>query len=100
MNIKEEIEEYCKLNNIDNVDDVINKCLKQGFDILKYGYFPNIKNINKDELRREENSKQDEESTSNSNNEKEEKGQYLEKEKATVNNKTKVKRRIKIIKES
>ena len=28
---------YCSANNIDDIDDFIYKCFKQGFDIKKYG---------------------------------------------------------------
>lgn len=35
-----EIESYCKMNDIDDVDGLINKMLKVGFDIEKYG--PNM----------------------------------------------------------
>ncbi len=32
-----EINEYCKLNNVVDIDGLINKMLKTGFDIEKYG---------------------------------------------------------------
>ena len=35
---KDNIFEYCKLNNIENINDFVNSCFKQGFDIKKYGY--------------------------------------------------------------
>jgi len=37
-NLKKEIKNYTQLNNIDNIDDFMLACLKQGFDIKKYGY--------------------------------------------------------------
>lgn len=36
-NIKDDINQYCKLNNIENVESFIIKVLKSGFDIEKYG---------------------------------------------------------------
>jgi len=35
-----EIKEYCKLNNIEDIDRFINSCLRKGFNILKYGLSP------------------------------------------------------------
>lgn len=35
-----EINDYCKLNNIDDIDALISKMLKVGFDIEKFG--PNM----------------------------------------------------------
>ena len=35
--IKKEIEEYCKLNNIEDVNKFYFKLLKMGFDLLKWG---------------------------------------------------------------
>lgn len=40
MKIKEEIEKYCNLNSINNIDDFINDCLTIGFNVKKYGYSP------------------------------------------------------------
>jgi hypothetical protein len=36
-NLKKDIEKYAKINDIDDVDNFIFLCLKQGFDIKKYG---------------------------------------------------------------
>ena len=36
----QEINDYCKLNNIDDIDSLISKMLKVGFDIEKFG--PNM----------------------------------------------------------
>ena len=36
-----QIEEFCRLNHIQDVDKVINRCLRDGFNILKYGLTPN-----------------------------------------------------------
>lgn len=35
-----EIKDYCKINDIDDIDGLINKMLKVGFDIERYG--PNM----------------------------------------------------------
>ena len=62
MKIKEEIEKYCNLNSINNIDDFINDCLTIGFNVKKYGYSPQnnfnieqnviskIKNNNEDKI--------------------------------------------------
>ena len=39
-----EVKLYCELNQINNVDEFINKCFKQGFDIKKYGFLGNSLN--------------------------------------------------------
>jgi hypothetical protein len=38
--IIEEIKEYCQLNKIDDIDIFINKIVKQGFNVEKYGATP------------------------------------------------------------
>ena len=38
--LKDEILEYCKLNNISDIDDFMLKAIKQGFNIEKYGTTP------------------------------------------------------------
>lgn len=40
MKIKQEIENYCKLNGINDVESIINECLRIGFNIMKYGVSP------------------------------------------------------------
>jgi hypothetical protein len=35
--VYEEVEKYCKLNQIENINDFMFQCFKQGFDIKKYG---------------------------------------------------------------
>lgn len=40
MDVRKEIEGFCKLNGLDDVDAVIDECLRCGFDILKYGVSP------------------------------------------------------------
>jgi len=40
-NLKKEIETYCKLNNISDINLFFNKILKQGFSIEKYGMLTN-----------------------------------------------------------
>ncbi len=37
---KDEIWDYCRANNITNIDDFTLKCLKQGFTVLKFGSTP------------------------------------------------------------
>jgi len=39
-NIKEELEKYCKLNNIEDIDNLIHQCFITGFNIEKYGPTP------------------------------------------------------------
>jgi len=41
--LKKEIQEYCHVNNITNIDDFILKMLKQGFTIEKFGSTPMTK---------------------------------------------------------
>ena len=43
----QDISRYCQMNNIEDVDAFINKCLMQGYNVVKFGYSP------KDNLRRE-----------------------------------------------
>jgi len=38
--LKDEIWDYCRLNNITNIDDFTLKLLKQGFTVEKYGATP------------------------------------------------------------
>jgi hypothetical protein len=42
-NIKDEIIDYCQLNNISYIDDFILKMIKQGLTIEKYGSAPSTK---------------------------------------------------------
>ena len=42
-NIKNEIIDYCQLNDIPNIDDFILKMIKQGLTIEKYGSAPSTK---------------------------------------------------------
>ena len=59
MNLKKEIEAYCRLNKIDDVESFREECLRQGFNIIKYGISPqdnfkkenNIGSIVKDDVR-------------------------------------------------
>lgn len=61
MDIKKEIETFCRLNKIDNVESFREECLRQGFNIIKYGISPqdnfkkenNIDTIVKDDVREE-----------------------------------------------
>ena len=58
MILKKEIEAYCKLNKIDDVESFREECLRQGFNIIKYGISPqdnfkkenNISTFVKDDL--------------------------------------------------
>jgi len=38
--LEKEIKKYCKINNIEDVDDFVNKCAYQGFMIIKFGTSP------------------------------------------------------------
>lgn len=42
-----EIKEYCKLNEIEDVDEFANKCTINGFTIIKFGTSP-LDNINRE----------------------------------------------------
>ena len=60
MKIKEEIEKYCNLNSINNIDDFINDCLTIGFNVKKYGYSPqNNFNIEQNIISKIENNDKD-----------------------------------------
>lgn len=41
--LNSEIWDYCRLNNITNIDEFMVKCLKQGFTAEKYGATPTIR---------------------------------------------------------
>ncbi len=41
-NLKDEIDGYCKVNKIKDVDKFIEKLIRQGFTIEKYGMVPDI----------------------------------------------------------
>lgn len=43
--IRDEIKEFCKLNDIENIDDFILKNIKTGFNIEKYGNAPFTKEV-------------------------------------------------------
>lgn len=40
MDIKTDIKNFCKANKIDDIDSFIDKCLLQGFNVIKYGLSP------------------------------------------------------------
>lgn len=42
QHIKNEIWDYCRLNNITNIDEFTVKLVKQGFTVEKFGATPNI----------------------------------------------------------
>jgi hypothetical protein len=41
--LNDEIWNYCRTNNITNIDEFMLKCLKQGFTVEKFGASPTIK---------------------------------------------------------
>ena len=45
------IEEYCKLNNIFDVDEFTYQCFKQGFDVKKYGFLGKTLNEGEKDLK-------------------------------------------------
>jgi hypothetical protein len=45
------IEEYCKLNNIDDVDEFVHQCFKIGYDVKKYGFLGKTLNEGEKDLR-------------------------------------------------
>lgn len=45
--LKNEIWDYCRANNITNIDDFTLKCLKQGFSVEKYGATPVERTVEK-----------------------------------------------------
>ena len=49
--IMQTVSAYCSANNIDNVDDFIYKCFKQGFDIEKYGFLGKTLNEGEKDLK-------------------------------------------------
>jgi hypothetical protein len=46
--LKNEIWDYCRANNITNIDDFTLKCLKQGFSVERYGATPVTKVVEKE----------------------------------------------------
>ena len=40
MDIKTDIKNFCKANKIDDIDSFVDKCLLQGFNVIKYGLSP------------------------------------------------------------
>ena len=48
-----DILQYCKLNNIEDVSLFITQCFKQGFDIKKYGFLGNSVNEGEKHLKTE-----------------------------------------------
>ena len=44
-NVKDEIWDYCRANNISNIDEFTLKLIKQGFTVEKYGATPSAKEI-------------------------------------------------------
>lgn len=51
--IMQTVSAYCSANNIDNVDDFIYKCFRQGFDIEKYGFLGKTLNESEKDLIKE-----------------------------------------------
>lgn len=50
LTLDEDFIEYCKLNNIDDVEKYAKEIFNREFTKLKYGDKPNIKQINKEEI--------------------------------------------------
>jgi len=48
------IEEYCKLNNIDDVDEFVHQCFKIGYDVKKYGFLGKTLNEGEKDLKTDE----------------------------------------------
>ncbi len=46
-NLKDEIWDYCRINNIPNIDDFTLKLIQQGFTIEKYGATPEARVVEK-----------------------------------------------------
>jgi hypothetical protein len=48
-NLEKEIKDFAKLNDVQDIDDFVIECLRDGFNIAKYGYSPidNFKKENK-----------------------------------------------------
>lgn len=46
--LKNDIWDYCRANNITNIDDFTLKCLKQGFSVERYGATPITRTIEKE----------------------------------------------------
>ncbi len=44
-NLKDEIWDYCRINNISNIDEFTLKLIKQGFTIEKFGSTPVATNV-------------------------------------------------------
>lgn len=51
--IMQTVSAYCSANNIENVDDFIYKCFRQGFDIEKYGFLGKTVNEGEKDLIKE-----------------------------------------------
>lgn len=60
--LERQIRQYCELNEIEDINAFANRCLSQGFSIIKFGTSPidniqrenkGIKDLNKDEYKRQ-----------------------------------------------
>lgn len=60
--LERQIRQYCELNEIDDINAFANRCLSQGFSIIKFGTSPRdnvereingIKDISKDEYKKQ-----------------------------------------------
>ena len=47
-NLKDEIWDYCRVNNIPNIDEFTLKLVKQGFTVEKFGATPTTKVVEKE----------------------------------------------------
>lgn len=78
-----EITSYCKLNNIEDIDGLINKMLKVGFDIEKFG--PNM-SVNKPKIEEIKETKKNTTSTKKNTTKKVEKKKVVEDKNPKVEN--------------
>ena len=64
--ISKQINEYCSLNSIDNIEEFSIKCLMKGFSIEKFGNSP-LDKIKMETGNREDTEKKEQESVKNEN---------------------------------
>jgi hypothetical protein len=69
--LERQIRQYCELNEIDDINAFANRCLSQGFSIIKFGTSPRdnvereingIKDLSKDEYKKQTKPSREEES--------------------------------------
>lgn len=49
--LQSEIQDYCKINKIEDIDKFLEKILRNGFNIAKYGNAPIIPKTSKEEIK-------------------------------------------------